>query len=155
MFISLQANHNFPPVWPNLPPLRNISLMYFFIFSVKNTKFPVKKLAALPTFSCHVHHTGRIAQEKSRTSLPVRGIEPWTFWLWVGCSNHWTTQTVHNIHSPSLVVMIGIQGGQNKHTRYEINNWCLIASLIHYIEMKGRGLCIVHWNMKQQLVLYC
>ncbi len=32
MFISLQASQNFPPVWPNFPPVRHTSLKHFFLF---------------------------------------------------------------------------------------------------------------------------
>ncbi len=51
MFISLQGSQNFLPVWPNFPPVWHISLMYFFIFSVKITKnFPARSFLLICLF---------------------------------------------------------------------------------------------------------
>ena len=51
MFISLQAEQNFPPAGQISLQCGMVSLKYFFIFSLQITRFPGKELPVLPVFS--------------------------------------------------------------------------------------------------------
>ena len=50
MFISLQAEQNFPPVGQISLQFGMVSIMYFLIFSLQITKFPGMELPVLPVF---------------------------------------------------------------------------------------------------------
>ena len=50
MFISLQAEQNFPPAGQISLQCGMVSIMYFVIFPLQITKFPGKGLPILPVF---------------------------------------------------------------------------------------------------------
>ena len=85
MFISLQAGQNFPPAGQISLQCGMVSCIYFFIFSLKITKFLGKELIILPVNSMPVH---------VESFLRIHGFSPYNLvwkterFMWIHLDSH-------------------------------------------------------------------